>query len=336
MTDIYILIVTDAIHANCKAEIIEALHCVDSNASFASANGDGNKFRLQFPDSKIAEKYSQNETKIKYVIQFGLSPYFQRDLMKDLKGKPFSFKFDETTTSQVKKQYDGYVQYWSECHKGVVIAYCGTLFVEHCPAEKLVEHFYEFVKKVGLDVNYMLHLGMDGPNVNKKFQRLLLESDGLGKTTFLDIGTCALHIVHNAFRKGVSSLKFDVDQFALDIHFFFKLSAARRADYQKISEITDIVAEYAMKHSTTRWVTLRKVLVRLIEQYENLKEYFLVFLPTTSTFKSTVQGTARYDRIKKGLEDESTLRYLSFVVFFATDSEMFLTKFQSMKPRIHI
>ena len=134
---------------------------------------------------------------------------------------------------------------------------------------------------------------------NKKFQCLLLELSYLENTTFLDVGTCPLHIVHNAFRKGVSSLRFNVGQFALDINFFFKLSAARRAGYQNISEVTDIVAEYGLKHSTTRRVTLRRVLVRLIEQYENLKQYFLVFLPSTSTFKSTVQGTARYTRIKK-------------------------------------
>ena len=137
--------------------------------------------------------------------------------------------------------------------------------------------------------------------------------------------------MHNAFRKGVSSLRFNVDQFALDIHFFFKLSTDCRADYQKISEVINIVAEFALKHSTTRWVALRKILVRLIELYENLKQYFLLFLPTTSTFNSTVQGTARYARIKKALDDASTLQYLSFVSFFATDSEIFLTKFQSMK-----
>ena len=61
-----------------------------------------------------------------------------------------------------------------------------------------------------------------------------------------------------------------------------------------------------------------------------------MFLLTTSTFNSIVQGTARYARIKKALDDAFTLQYLSFVAFFATDSEMFLTKFQSMKPLIHI
>ena len=90
---------------------------------------------------------------MKCVIQFGLSPYFQDLLKSDLKGKPFSFKFDETTTSQTKKQYDGYVQYWSDRFDAVTMAYCGSLFVDHCPSEKLVEQFYEFIKRLVLISN---------------------------------------------------------------------------------------------------------------------------------------------------------------------------------------
>lgn len=41
-----------------RAETIQALKCVDSNLSFASADGDGDRFKAMFPDSKIAEKYS--------------------------------------------------------------------------------------------------------------------------------------------------------------------------------------------------------------------------------------------------------------------------------------
>ena len=62
---------------------------------------------------------------------------------------------------QTKKQYGECVPFWNERFNAVVMAFCGSLFVDHCPAEKLVEHFYEFVLKVGLDINYMLHLGMD-------------------------------------------------------------------------------------------------------------------------------------------------------------------------------
>ena len=34
-----------------RAETIQALKRVDSNLSFASANGDGDRFRTMFPDS---------------------------------------------------------------------------------------------------------------------------------------------------------------------------------------------------------------------------------------------------------------------------------------------
>ena len=92
-----------------KAELLQALKVVDGNMSFASANGDNERYRAMFPDSKIAQSYSQAETKVKYMIQFGIAPYIRSDLLIDLQGSPLCFKFDETTTSQIKKQYDGYV-----------------------------------------------------------------------------------------------------------------------------------------------------------------------------------------------------------------------------------
>ena len=108
-----------------KADILQALKTVGSNFSFASANGDGDRFRQMFPDSKIAKGFSQNETKIMYVIKFGLSPYFKESLKNDFYFKAFCFKFDETTTNHVKKQYDGLIQYCSKSQNKIAMAYCG-------------------------------------------------------------------------------------------------------------------------------------------------------------------------------------------------------------------
>ena len=57
-----------------RAEIIEALNLVDKNQSFLSSM-DGNSFRKMFPDSAIAASYSQQETKTKYTVQFGIAPF---------------------------------------------------------------------------------------------------------------------------------------------------------------------------------------------------------------------------------------------------------------------
>ena len=175
-----------------------------------------------FRDSNIAKGFSQNETKVMYVVKFGLSPYFKESLKNDFYSKAFCFKFDEMTTNQIKKHYDGFVQYWSKSQNKIAVAYYGSLFFDHCPTDKLVEHFFTFIEKIDLDIKFTLHLGMDIPNVGLKFQTLPLQSNllAVAKTTFLNIGTCPLHIVHNAFRKGVSLRACNLVQFAVEIHFF--------------------------------------------------------------------------------------------------------------------
>ena len=131
-----------------RAETLQALDCVCSNYSFASANNDKEKFKALFPDSKIAESYKQGETKIKYLIEYGIAPYFRKNMLNDFRSQPFTFKFDESTTSQIKKQYDGYVQFWSPNIHQIVNKYCGSLFVGHCTSEQLFDHIFDFSKEM--------------------------------------------------------------------------------------------------------------------------------------------------------------------------------------------
>lgn len=104
---------SDAEYAT-QAASIQALHMVEKNHSFASAKDDGARFRAMFPDCNIAKMYTQADSKLAYVIKFGLAPYFKKELIYDVRNTPFSFLFDETTKSQAKKQYDAYVLYWSK------------------------------------------------------------------------------------------------------------------------------------------------------------------------------------------------------------------------------
>ena len=101
----------------------------------------------------------------------------------------------------------------------------------------MLEHFLEFIGR--LDLNTAL--GINGPSVNKSFEKMFIghhEKDH--QTTFLTLESCTLHIVHNAFRKGIAELSIDIDQFQCDLHFFFKYSSARREDYKNVQEVTDI------------------------------------------------------------------------------------------------
>ena len=151
-----------------KADILQALHVVNKNLLFAALKEDSERFRPMFPDSMIAKSYSVADTKSQYVIKFGIADYLTKKLIYDANHVPFLFLFDE-----VKKQYGEYVSYWSPRYDQVVSVYAGSLFVGHCNADDLVEHYNHFVDKLELKSDYLLHLGMDDPNANLSFENKL-------------------------------------------------------------------------------------------------------------------------------------------------------------------
>ena len=73
-----------------------------------------------------------------------------------------------------------------------------------------------------------------------------------------------------------------------------------------------------------------------MEQWDNLKQYFLVFLPKQKSFVREIKEAARYKRIVQNLKLNLTLPYLAFVVFIAHSFDDFLVFFQSSEPLIHI
>lgn len=83
----------------------------------------------------------------------------------------------------------------------------------------------------------MLQLMMDGPNVNKSFEEKLRKAleDQYG-TTLIDIGTCSLHHMHNAFKNGLKKISFDFDGFAIDLVFFWKEAVPD----EKILEVSSV------------------------------------------------------------------------------------------------
>ena len=190
-----------------------------------------------------------------YLMKHGIALYSKNDLNSDIDWRSFTFHFDESTNQQVKKQYDGYVTFYSTINKSLATAYCGTLFIEHCSSPDLLNHFYKYFEEHHLTVKLLLNLGMDGPNVNVASKNLLIDYlKENHKITFICLGICALHTVNNAFGKLVKVLSeiFDLDQMVIDFHFFIKYSASRREDFQDVSNVIGVLTQHLEKHCFSR------------------------------------------------------------------------------------
>jgi hypothetical protein len=223
------VMVSDADHV-IKAEIIQALKIIRYHQSFRSCAEDSLMFSVMFPDSKIAQKYAMGKTKLKYVIEFGIAVYIRNFLKIDMARTPYSFAFDETTTAQTKKQLDGYISYVDRNGDIISGTYIGSKFLGHCKSEDLLTNITEMFAEYELSLKDIVSVGMDGCATNLKFLRLLKKEADLVNSGIVDIGTCTLHIVNNAFKYGMAEMKtgFDADAVISDINFFFKLSSARR------------------------------------------------------------------------------------------------------------
>jgi len=86
----------------------------------------------------------------------------------------------------------------------------------------------------------MLHIGCDGPNVNKSWKKQLNESIvQLGGKPLIDIGSCNLHVLHNGFHDaGVTSFdqSWGIEELMSDVFTFFKKYPSRSEDFSRMQE----------------------------------------------------------------------------------------------------
>ena len=168
--------------------------------------------------------------------------------------------------------------------------------------------------------------------MNKSFEsQSSISLEDKSEAQFLKTASCSLHTVHNSFQAGLLKLKLDLDQLGCDIHFFSSCPVHEEKTTNRLRRLLlsnlKVTAWYALKHSSTRWVTVKYAIVWIIEQWDNLSEYFLKFLPKQANFQE-IKETAQYKWITEHLNAKLTPAYLSLRAFIAQDYEWFLRRFR--------
>ena len=193
-------------------EILWPLKCVYSHFSGNSNVGVNDLFKRMFSDSKIAANYLMSESKFRYVTTFGLSPYFTRKLLNDVKQSPaHALLFNESLNEEIQnKQLDVHVRYWSSENCRMESRYLTSLFIGHSRTHDILNHYEEATKD--LDPAKTWNIGMDGPNINLAFERELRKSrEELSLPSLLYLGTCGLHTVHRSFQTGAKESDWNLD-----------------------------------------------------------------------------------------------------------------------------
>ena len=306
-----------------KSKVLWTLKTISSHCSYNSNENIEKIFRVMFPDSQIAAKFSCGSRKTSYICVFGLAEHFKEMLMKSVKGY-FTILFDKCLNKKSQsKQMDIHVRYW-EGNK-VVTRYFGSQFLGHATANDMTKHFEESVVNSGLPICNLAQISMDGPNVNWKFftdMKKKLSDDF--DTILINIGSCGLHIVHNSFKTGATATEWKVEALLSSLYYLFKDSPARREDFSKVSGSTRL----PLKFVNHRWLENETVCERALELWEDVLKY----VKAAESKQITKPGDKSYETIVEATKDKLIRAKLQFFKCVAGQIQPFLATLQSDKP----
>ena len=115
-----------------KAEAVWVLKSVLSGYSNNSCADIGKMFTCMFPDIKIAKSFELGATKLKYVINFRIVPYFRDILYNHVqKSDCFVISFDESLNNYTQNsQMDISIRYFDHVEDRMKVCYLDSKFLD--------------------------------------------------------------------------------------------------------------------------------------------------------------------------------------------------------------
>lgn len=303
------------------AEILWCVETVMTHKSLREAEKDVAVISRMFKDSAVAKKMQLKRDKIGYVLLFGIAPYFYQQLLGLLmKATYIVLGFDESLNKVVgRTQMDVNVRFWDEEKEEVITRYLTSSFLGRSRATDLLSSFIEVTK--GIPKSKILQISMDGPNVNWLFLKEYKAHSA--ELKLLELGSCGLHCMHNAFKDAIKATHWDISLFLRALYNLFKNVPARRALYTQYSGST----MFPKKFCCIRWLENSAVAQRAIDIAPNIQKFI------DGVKKDKIEPKCEsFMLVCKFMKDPLLCPKLAFFKSLACDVEAFQTEFQADAP----
>ena len=151
----------------------------------------------------------------------------------------------------------------------------------------------------------------------------------------IDLGSCTIHTVHNAFGKGMQQFGKEIDQLCMDLHSLFKYSPARCEDFKELQKELDLEVHNFIQHTEVHWLGMGPAINRILEQWEAVCS----FVTELAKDPKTAPKSVNYKRVYMllGTKEKSVTRVmLKFLCNVIPLFEQFLLLHQKSSPVVHM
>ena len=150
----------------------------------------------------------------------------------------------------------------------------------------------------------------------------------------MDIGSCSIHVIHNAFGKGLEHYGKDVDQICMDLYSLFKYSTARREDIKEVQVEMELDTNNFLQHTEVRWLSIGPSIKRILEQWDAITHFVAELAKDSKKVPKSINFKRIYTLLgaKEKQTTKVTLEFLSNVI---PVFEKFLLLFQKSSPVVY-
>jgi len=311
-----------------RAEIKLAAFFAEHNIAFCTADHLIPLLKDICADPKIVQDFALGRLKCTNIVKDVIAKREVEKIVDNLQSCRFSILIDESTDISDTKIMCILVRYISPSNKKVVtqLLELVSLDARDCSASKLFEVFKNLLEEKKIPIKNIVGMACDNASVmtgcnNSFMQHLKLEVPRLVTLN------CICHSSALVASKACEKLPSSCENLIRSISTYISGSAKRCAILREFQEFFNVERNKLLKLSNTRWLILQKCVARILENWEVLKNYFILAV-VEDKLKSA-------ETILSYLNDNTIKAYFLFLKYVLNFFNNFNALFQSRKILVH-
>ncbi|XP_070511914.1 protein FAM200C-like [Cardiocondyla obscurior] len=311
-----------------RAEIKLAAFFAEHNTAFSTADHLIPLLKDICLESKVIQNLKLGRNKCNEIVKHIIAKREVEKLINNLQFCKFSILIDESTDISDSKLMCVLAKYVSPNNGQVItqLLELVSLDARDCSANKLFKTFKDLLSEKKILITNIVGLACDNASVmtgcNNSFaQNLKLEVPNL------IVLNCICHSSALVASKACQQIPSLCKNLIRNIYSYISGSAKRTAILQDFQDFFEVERNKLLKLSGTRWLVLHQCVLRILENWDVLKNYFIL-----AVVEDKLQSA---DVILSSLNNNKIKAYFLFLKYVLNFFNNFNGLFQSRKILIH-
>ncbi|KAE8746828.1 hypothetical protein FOCC_FOCC006465, partial [Frankliniella occidentalis] len=316
-----------------KAEIGVAAFFTEHNVALQTSDHLIEMLKKHVTDSEIVKRMTLDHTKCTAIVKNVLRKTEKENLIAILKKVKFSILVDESTDAGQKKNMVILVRYTDPETGKITVPLLSIIELDatDCSAEGMFKKFEEEFIRLQIPITNIIGLAMASDHANVMLgQHNSFASRLKQRCPWLVVMDCVCHSSHIAATNACKKLPSNAVTFVRRVATYMSGSPKRSAIFEEFQDFYKTELLKIKKVSATRWLVLHPCVVRILENWVPLQQYFRSVVLEDSKGKDQEAAA-----LLKEFDNPYTKAYMYFLKYTLEYFNKMNGLFQNEKTLVH-